>query len=85
MSTLTLDSCTKDTSLSYPSGTAVFTCGEESGVESLTVRTSQTVSLEKVFVFGVPFREVAAPAGSANTGSKFVQCSPGEARVEVLL
>ena len=54
-------------------------------MESLTVRTSQTVSLEKVFVFGVPFREVAAPAGSVNTGSKFVQCSPGEARVEVLL
>ena len=54
-------------------------------MESLTVRTSQTVSLEKVFVFGVPFREVAAPAGSVNTGSKFLPCSPGEARVEVLL
>ena len=48
-------------------------------MESLTVSTTQTVSLDKVFVFGVPFGGVAAPAGSVNTGSKFLPCSPGEA------
>jgi len=62
--------------LNYPAGTAVFTV-EESGVESLTVRTAQTVKLQKLFVFGIPFRDALAPEGHRNTGTQFEKCLPG--------
>jgi hypothetical protein len=48
-------------------------------MESLTLRTEQTVRLEKLFVFGFPFKEASAPQGHRNTGTNFEQCKPGEA------
>ena len=77
MDALKIKSCEKSTTLNYPTRTDVFKC-QESGMESLTLQTEQTVVLKKVFVFGIPFREAPAPPGSRNTGTQFEECAPGE-------
>ncbi|XP_063695070.1 adhesion G-protein coupled receptor G7-like isoform X2 [Bolinopsis microptera] len=76
LESLTIDSCEKDTTLSFPAGTAVFTC-EKSGLASLSVTTQSQITLKKMFVFGVPFNEASAPPGYRNTGTQFEICPPG--------
>ncbi|KAL5257932.1 hypothetical protein ACHWQZ_G012770 [Mnemiopsis leidyi] len=72
----TINLCTRNTTQSYPNDTLVYTC-DKVGIESLTVKNISSVKLYKVFVFGFPFKEAAAPPGHKNNGSHFVKCSPG--------
>lgn len=78
MNTVTVSSCVKSTTLTTPSRTDVFKCEGTTGLESVTIQTQQTVTLKKVFVFGVPFSQANAPPGSKNTGIKFEECPPGQ-------
>ena len=76
LESLTIDSCEKYTTLTFPVGTAVFTC-ENSGLASLSVTTQSQITLKKMFVFGVLFSEASAPPGYRNTGTQFEICPPG--------
>ena len=77
MDALTVNSKKKNSTLTdYSDRTDVFTI-EETGVESITIQADQAVTLLKVFVFGIPFKDAPAPAGHKNTGTQFEKCPAG--------